>query len=112
MPSAACAWNLDSDDLERAIGMIPGDLQIESTAQFRVAIEGEPRPLLPAARTEIYLIAREAISNSLRHAKATIIEVSLEYLADSFRLTVRDDGAGFVAESTAGIAPTISGWRS
>jgi ligand-binding sensor domain-containing protein/signal transduction histidine kinase len=95
-------WNLDSDDLERAIGLIPGDLQIESTAQFRVAIEGDPRPLLPAARTEIYLIAREAISNALRHAKATIIEVSLEYLADSFRLTVRDDGRGFVAEGTAG----------
>lgn len=95
-------WNFDSDDLERAIGMIPGDLQIESTAQFRVAIEGEPRPLLPAARTEIYLIVREAISNALRHAQATIIEVSLEYLADSFRLTVRDDGRGFVADGTAG----------
>ena len=27
--------------------------------------------------------------------------MSLEYLADSFRLTVRDDGRGFVAESTA-----------
>ena len=92
-------WNFDSDNLERAIALIPGDLQIESKAQFRVAVEGKPRPLLPAARTETYLIAREAISNALRHAQATIVEVSLEYLAESFRLTIRDDGRGFVADT-------------
>ncbi len=92
-------WNFDSEDLERAIGMIPGDLHIESTAQFRVAVEGKPRPLLSAARGETYLIAREAIANALRHAEATVIEVSLEYLADSFRLTIRDNGRGFLADS-------------
>jgi signal transduction histidine kinase/ligand-binding sensor domain-containing protein len=90
-------WHFDSDDLEHAISSIQGDLQIESTTPFRVVIEGQPRPLLSAARAEVYLIAREAVSNSLRHAQAKAIEVSLEYLADSFRLTVRDDGRGFVA---------------
>jgi ligand-binding sensor domain-containing protein/signal transduction histidine kinase len=92
-------WQFDSEDLERAIAAFPGDLQIESTTQFRVLIEGNPRPLVPAARTEVYLIAREAVSNALRHAQAGTIEVSLEYLGDSFRLTVRDDGRGFVADT-------------
>jgi signal transduction histidine kinase len=49
--------------------------------------------------SEVYLIAREAIANCLRHAQASIIEVSLEYFADCFRLTVRDDGRGFVADT-------------
>lgn len=94
-------WNFDSDDLERAIAAVPGDLQIKSTAQFRVAIEGKPRPLRPAARNEIYHIAREAISNALRHAEASIIEVNLEHVADGLRLTVRDDGRGFIEEEVA-----------
>ncbi len=87
----------DAEDLENAISAVPGDLQIESNAKFRVIIEGEPRPLLSAARTEVYLIAREAISNALRHAQARLIEVSLEYTPTSFLLMVRDDGKGFVA---------------
>jgi ligand-binding sensor domain-containing protein/signal transduction histidine kinase len=92
-------WHFDSEDLENAISAVPGDLEVESSAQFRVVIEGKPRPLLSAARSEVYLIAREAISNSLRHAQAGTIEVGLEYMADSFRLTVRDNGRGFVADT-------------
>jgi signal transduction histidine kinase len=93
-------WDFDSDNLEHAISAVPGDLQIASDAEFRVVIEGTPRALLPAARTELYLIAREAISNSLRHAQATLVEVSLEYAIDSFRLSIRDNGCGF-STSTA-----------
>jgi ligand-binding sensor domain-containing protein/signal transduction histidine kinase len=92
-------WNFDRNDLERAIASVPGDLQIESAAEYRLAVIGDARPLLPAARNEVYLIAREAISNALRHAEASTIEVTIEYLADSFQLTVRDDGLGFVAGS-------------
>src|SRR5262249_2268852 len=94
-------WHFESDDLERAIKSIPSDLRIPSAAAFRVVIEGKSRPLLPAARTEVYLIVREAISNSLRHSGARVIEVTLEYLADTFRLTVRDDGRGFVPATVA-----------
>lgn len=94
-------WKFDSDDLERAIASVPGDLQIPSTAKFDVAIEGKPRPLLPAARNEVYLIAREAIANALRHAHADLVEVYLEYAEERFRLTVRDDGRG-IDTATAG----------
>ena len=87
-----------SDDLERAIAAIPSDLRIRSAAEFRVAIGGGSRPLKPAARTEVYLIAREGICNALRHSTASVIDVTLDYRADSFGLTVRDDGRGFVAE--------------
>lgn len=89
-------WHFESDDLERAISAIPGDLRIPSAATFRVLIEGESRPLLPGARTEVYLIAREGISNALRHSGARVVDVTLQYSRDSFRLTVRDDGRGFV----------------
>jgi signal transduction histidine kinase len=94
-------WHFDSDDLEHAIAAIPGDLRIPSTALFRVTIVGTSRPLLPAARTEVYLIAREAISNALRHSVARVIDVSFEYLPENFQLAVRDDGRGFLSEVVA-----------
>lgn len=93
-------WRFDSEDLEHAISAIPGDLQIGSATEFRVIIEGEPRPLRPAARGEVYLIAHEAVANALRHAEAKVVEVSLEYRDDAFRLTVRDDGRGFDEATT------------
>jgi signal transduction histidine kinase len=89
--------NFDPDDFEGAIATIASDVQIESRAQFSMAIEGKPRALRPVARSEAYLIAREAISNALRHADAASVEVHLQYLPDRFWLTVRDDGRGFVA---------------
>ena len=94
--------NFDADDLERAIAKIPGDLQIGSPAQFQVTIEGDGRPLRPFARNEVYLIAREAVANGLRHANASILDVVVEYLAEGFRLTVRDNGCGFAAGSASG----------
>ena len=91
--------NFASDDLERAIAAIPGDVRIQTAAMFRVEIVGTSRPLLPAARSEIYLIAREAIFNALRHSGAGVIDVSLEYLPESFQLAVRDNGRGFLSEA-------------
>jgi signal transduction histidine kinase len=44
-------------------------------------------------------IAREAVTNAVKHARPTAIEVVLEH-AGQWRLTVRDDGSGF-AETPA-----------
>jgi signal transduction histidine kinase len=70
------------------------------------------RSKLRVQGNEVYLIAREAISNALRHANASMVEVDLEYLTDSFRLKVRDDGSGFTAEAVLEKKQTISDFRS
>ena len=46
-------------------------------------------------------IGREAVTNAIKHAEPTAVEVVLEY-ADEWRLQVRDDGRGFDA--------TDAGW--
>lgn len=52
---------------------------------------------LPAKLEEaLRRTGQEAIANAVRHANPTQIELSLEYLAESVRLSVRDNGCGFV----------------
>ena len=45
-------------------------------------------------------IAREALSNSLRHARARHTFVSLQTQNGGVRLEVRDDGVGFEPQAT------------
>jgi signal transduction histidine kinase len=45
-------------------------------------------------REALVHVAREAVTNASKHAGASAIEVSLQY-DGSWRLTVRDEGAGF-----------------
>ena len=69
------------------------------TASFvRVLVEGKPRELDPLLRDEIYRIAREALRNAFRHAKAQKIEAEITYGDSEFLLHVRDDGSGIAPQ--------------
>jgi signal transduction histidine kinase len=70
------------------------DLNIDSRVDFRVIVEGMPKPLRSTVWDESYNIGREAVTNAFRHANAKKIEVELEYSARYFRVLVRDDGRG------------------
>jgi len=64
----------------------------------RVLVEGKPRELNPMLRDEIYRIAREALRNAFRHARAQKIEAEITYSDSEFLLHVRDDGGGIDPE--------------
>ncbi|WP_353814509.1 sensor histidine kinase [Agromyces sp. SYSU T00266] len=49
-----------------------------------------------ATETALYFIASEAVSNAMKHARASRIEVSLDRAGDAIRLEVVDDGRGGV----------------
>ena len=51
-----------------------------------------------AVQRELLRIAQEAMSNALRHAKPTVISVSLRSSPPNLVLEVRDDGSGIVSE--------------
>src|ERR1700691_1376300 len=61
---------------------------------FRIFVTGKSRALKPEIQKQMYLIAREALLNALRHSKATSIEVEIEYLPRRLRMVVRDNGSG------------------
>lgn len=70
----------------------------ESSANFRITVEGEPRALEPILRDDVYRIAREALRNAATHAQAKNIEAEMTYGESYFLLRIRDDGNGIDQE--------------
>jgi len=63
-------------------------------AEFHSVI-GRRRRLLPEIEINLYRIAQEALNNVLKHAKASKVDVLLEYGKDDVVLVIEDDGRGF-----------------
>jgi signal transduction histidine kinase len=70
------------------------------TQNSGIAIEWEITPdlplLSPAIETELYRIGQEALTNVVRHARATHVRIVAGYNDNSLWLEVRDDGIGYV----------------
>jgi signal transduction histidine kinase len=58
-------------------------------------------PLSKGAELVIYRAMQEALTNVVRHAEATAVEVGLRVVADAVVLTVWDDGRGLPEGTTA-----------
>lgn len=56
---------------------------------------GTERRLPPSYETSIFRLVQEAISNAIRHGKATDIDVKLEWVKERVNISVRDNGTGF-----------------
>jgi signal transduction histidine kinase/ligand-binding sensor domain-containing protein len=89
-------------DIAQALAALGEELAAQSdngaTPCVRVLVDGEQRELEPMARDEVYRIAREALRNAFRHARAQKIEAEITYGDSEFLLNVRDDGIGIAAE--------------
>jgi signal transduction histidine kinase len=89
-------------DIAQALTTLGEELAVQSgngaTPGLRVLVEGKQRELNPMLRDEIYRIAREALRNAFRHAKAQKIEAEITYGDSEFSLYVRDDGLGIDSE--------------
>jgi signal transduction histidine kinase len=63
----------------------------------RVVVEGTLPRLTPAQEACLYRVAKEAVSNTVRHASAETFEVRIEGSESRVALVVSDDGDGFDA---------------
>lgn len=55
---------------------------------------GEPRPLAPGLEVSAYRVIQEALTNAMRHAHATRVDIVLRYSPDTLEISVTDDGGG------------------
>ncbi|MGW2698989.1 sensor histidine kinase [Streptomyces sp. NPDC001340] len=63
------------------------------TARFRLS--GDPAPLPTSYEVVLLRVAQSAVANTVRHARATTVEVTLGRCGDHVVLDVVDDGIGF-----------------
>jgi len=92
-------WNLRARSLEEAgldgaLRRLGQQLTNDGKIAFALTVEGTPRVLPVDIENNLLRIGQEAITNAVRHAKPSRIEVSLEYLDDHVRMAVSDDGKG------------------
>ncbi|WP_422123783.1 sensor histidine kinase [Planococcus sp. X10-3] len=84
------------------LGLVPTLRKyIETTAEYNPGTlvsfnsNGTERRLPSSHETSIFRLIQEAISNAIRHGKATEIYVDLEWLKEHVNIVVSDNGTGF-----------------
>ena len=66
----------------------------EAGLEASLKVTGQPRPLPAALDLSAYRILQEAITNVLKHAHASRVELTIAYQPDAVLLTVSDNGIG------------------
>jgi signal transduction histidine kinase len=111
-------------------GLFPGKIQIadirgallelasQIKTRFKVAITTQFAGRFPkhssAQIIQIYRISQEAMSNAIKHGRATEIAVRLEARQNGMELTITDNGCGFPKGETAapGVGLSIMKYRA
>ena len=78
------------------LGQLPALLDQLRSAGLPVdlTVTGEPRPVATSIDLSLYRIVQEALTNALKHARATRAEVMVGYGAHDITVEVTDDGRG------------------
>jgi PAS domain S-box-containing protein len=89
------------DDYGLAVTLKSYGEQIAARTGIRVVVaEARPVPRLDQdVEMALFRVSQEALTNVLRYARATAVQVTLAAKADSVSLTISDDGCGFDAEA-------------
>ena len=86
----------------RAIVDVLRELAAHTTASKGIrtdfSVSGRPRPCSGDADVQLLRIAQEAVANAVKHGRATQIHITLHFDPDGVRLTITDNGCGFVPE--------------
>src|SRR5690348_30591 len=75
----------------------------EAGLTARLGVFGDPVPLPESLSQAAYRIVQEAITNTLKHAGATAIDVRIRYLASELELDIAGDGRGTTAAKEIGM---------
>lgn len=88
---------LDREGLSAALRDYLGSASREHDLAFTFESRLETEPD-PETRAVAFRVAKEALVNVTKHARASLVDVLLAPLDDGIRVRIRDDGVGFDAE--------------
>jgi signal transduction histidine kinase len=90
---------LQEGDLPSALENTMRQLTEGSGVKCRIQVKGSARRLAPVTENELLHIGQEALSNAIKHAQATEIELEIDFDEKFIRLSVKDNGRGFSADN-------------
>lgn len=85
--------NLEEKTLQQGIEMLLKELQTKINIELKWQIENVTLP--SSIEDNLFRITQELLSNTLRHAKAHLLEVYLKKIDQTVLLRLVDDGVGF-----------------
>jgi signal transduction histidine kinase len=93
-------WDLHSSALERrdladVLAERIGPLVGSEPVRLHYTVNGAPRRCAPTVAEQILRVGQEAVTNTLRHARANNVWIELCYQDNAILLRVADDGRGF-----------------
>jgi signal transduction histidine kinase len=86
---------LEELGLASSLEMLANETSAEANVPVNFSLKGEPQRLNADAELALYRMAQEGLHNAVRHAQASNIELELDFLGESLRLIIRDNGCGF-----------------
>ena len=89
---------LENSTLPEALRATTTQMVSGVPVDFQFEVKGRERQCRYDLEANVFLIAREAVTNSLSHAAATRIRLELRYTDRQLRLNIQDDGTGFDPE--------------
>jgi NarL family two-component system sensor histidine kinase LiaS len=86
--------HLEGNRLAQAIPELVEEMKAKVPVDIAIDME-EDLPLNKGVENHLFRIVQEALSNTLRHAKATKMDIVLQRRGDTVRLGIKDNGIGF-----------------
>jgi signal transduction histidine kinase len=77
-----------------ALRRLAQDCEARSRVTCEVTVSGNMRPFDLTTSIHLYRIAQESIENAIRHARASLIELSWQLTDDKATLKIADNGVG------------------
>ena len=94
----AAVWNLHRggrSEISRLVDQMARQACAASQVPVKVETSGKPVVLDPLVEHDIMMVAREAVSNAIRHAHPSEVSLGIHFQRGKIRMTVHDDGCGF-----------------
>ena len=89
----------DGRDLVTALRKDAANATAGNDLKVDLVVTGTPQPCSTEVQEQFVKIGREAVMNSVRHARATRVHMELRYEPTMLRLRISDDGSGFDSSS-------------
>jgi len=95
------AATLNRFGLEKALQDLRDTLHINGRLQVELNTFGMEQPLQRGVEIAVYRIIQEAVSNVLKHAKASELSIAVTHAPGRLSVVVSDNGIGFDTSATS-----------